>query len=88
MPATKKTARIKEKTKNKQIEKKKKFQYSEEALKRALFEIQEGNMSVRTASREFRIPKTTLQDHKSGKLPQIQGKLDHHLYSLLKARKK
>lgn len=31
-------------------------------------------MSVRTASKEFGIPKTTLQDHKSGKIPQIQGK--------------
>ncbi|XP_030748956.1 uncharacterized protein LOC115877032 [Sitophilus oryzae] len=74
MPANKKTASLKEKNKNRQIEKKKKFQYPKEALKRALFEIQEGNMSVRTASREFRIPKTTLQDHKSGKIPQIQGK--------------
>ncbi|KAJ8952535.1 hypothetical protein NQ314_007518 [Rhamnusium bicolor] len=43
-------------------------------LKRALFEIQEGRMSVRMASREFGVRKTTLQDHKSGKVPQVPKK--------------
>lgn len=54
--------------------KKKHYLYSEESLKRALIEIKEGRMSVRMASREFGVPKTTLQDHKSGKVPQIAGK--------------
>ncbi|KAJ8953423.1 hypothetical protein NQ318_023540 [Aromia moschata] len=50
------------------------FTYSQDALRRALIQIQENGMGVREASREFAVPKTTLQDRLKGKVPEIPMK--------------
>ncbi|KAJ8933286.1 hypothetical protein NQ314_014114 [Rhamnusium bicolor] len=45
------------------------FQYNEDHLKNALFEIRENKMKIREASRRFNVPKTTIIDRLSGRVP-------------------
>lgn len=54
--------------------KRKMFKYSQENLRRALIEIQENGMKVREASRQFEIPRSTIQDRLNGKVPDIPMK--------------
>jgi hypothetical protein len=54
----------------KKLNKRKFFSYSDDAIKRALFEIRENNMSTREASRQFGVPRTTIQDRLKGKSPE------------------
>lgn len=64
-------------TKNKskaQKTKRKMFTYSQDALTRALIEIQENEMGIREASRIFGVPKTTLQDRIKGRVPEVPMK--------------
>ena len=46
----------------------KKMEWSQEAMREALREITENNMSVRKAAELFNIPKSTLADRKSGRI--------------------
>lgn len=50
------------------------FKYSEDQLKQALHEIQENSMKIREASRNYGVPRSTLQDYMNGKLPNISRK--------------
>lgn len=45
--------------------------YSEDNLRNALNEIRNNNMKIRAASRFFSVPKTTLIDRLSGRVPEI-----------------
>jgi transposase len=54
----------------KKLNKRKFFSYSDDAIKRALFEIRENNMSTREASRQFGVPRTTIQDRLKRKSPE------------------
>lgn len=45
------------------------FQYCEDDLKKALYEIRENKMKIREASRKFNVPKTTIIDRISGRVP-------------------
>lgn len=47
--------------------KRKLFNYSEEALKEALHQIRSSQISIREASRQFRVPRATLQDRLHGR---------------------
>lgn len=49
--------------------------YSEKALRDALFEIRENNVSVRKASRIYGVPKTTLHDRLSGRIAEKPRKM-------------
>lgn len=60
--------------KNKQLLKRKLYTYSEESLKQALQLIRGGQISIREASRKFRVPRTTLQDRLSGRCSDILKK--------------
>ncbi|XP_074035868.1 uncharacterized protein [Leptinotarsa decemlineata] len=51
------------------------FKYSEDQLKQALYEIREHKMKIRQASREFGVPKTTIQDYLMKKIPKISRKI-------------
>ncbi|KAJ8934762.1 hypothetical protein NQ314_013207, partial [Rhamnusium bicolor] len=42
------------------------FQYSEDALQRAVLEIRDNNLGIREASRQFSVPKSTIQDRLKG----------------------
>ncbi|KAJ8929563.1 hypothetical protein NQ314_017726 [Rhamnusium bicolor] len=59
----------------KQISKRKLYKYSEEALARALLEIREGRKGIREASRDFGVPRTTIQDRLKGRAPEKLGKV-------------
>ncbi|CAH0549892.1 unnamed protein product [Brassicogethes aeneus] len=65
--------KVKNQTKT-QKTKRKMFAYSQDGLRRALIQIQENGMGIREASREFAVPKTTLQDRLKGKVPEIPMK--------------
>ncbi|KAJ8959559.1 hypothetical protein NQ314_006242 [Rhamnusium bicolor] len=53
--------------KNKSSSNRKFFTYSEESLKEALHQIRSCQVSIREASRQFRVPRTTLQDRLHGR---------------------
>nr|CAH7740421.1 unnamed protein product [Callosobruchus chinensis] len=48
-------------------EKRKFFEYSQSAIKNALYEIRENHLSIRKASEQFGVPRSTLQDIIKGK---------------------
>lgn len=50
------------------------FQYSEEALQTAINEIQQGTISINKASQNFNIPKTTIIDRLKGRSMGIKRK--------------
>lgn len=47
--------------------KRKLFTYSEDSLREALNQIRSGHISTREASRQFRVPRATLQDRLHGR---------------------
>ncbi|KAJ8939921.1 hypothetical protein NQ314_010945 [Rhamnusium bicolor] len=50
------------------------FQYTEETLQRALFEIIQGNLSINKASQAFNVPKTTIIDTMKGRSSEYNRK--------------
>ncbi|KAJ8953396.1 hypothetical protein NQ318_023513, partial [Aromia moschata] len=49
------------------LQKRRFYQYTEDQLQRALFEIREKNMSINKASKEFNVPKTSIIDRMKGR---------------------
>lgn len=47
--------------------------YINEDLEKALFKIRTEEMTIREASRHFKVPKSTLSDRKRGRVPESNG---------------
>lgn len=46
------------------------FQYDENSLRLALIDIRENGMNARAACRKYGVPRTTVQDRLSGRIPE------------------